>query len=140
MAIQDTQDKSTGKASYFTYRGIRIPIFRINIRVTRTLADCTDSSDYDANADMIGPTQLPVSAQFEGTIEGVFRFSTTPQTLFGDLFRGVYGVPCTFGTNQNSLIGTGFMDIADYTQDMPINDTIRYSCTVRSNGLFTIAG
>jgi len=139
MAIQDTNDKSTGKASFFTYRGTRIPIFRINIRVTRVLADCTDSSDYDMNADMIGPTQLPVSAQFEGTIEGVFRFSYTPQTLFGDLFQGVYGVPCTFGTNQNSLIGTGFMDISDYQQDMPINDTIRYSCTVRSNGLFSIA-
>lgn len=140
MAIQDSQDKRTGKASYFTYRGVRIPITRINVRVTRVLADCTDSSDYDANADMIGPTQLPVSAQFEGTIEGVFRASITPSTLFGDLFRGVYGVPCVFGTDANSLIGNGFMDIGDYAQDMPINDTIRYSCTVRSNGLFTIAG
>lgn len=136
MAIQDSQNKRTGKASYFTYRGVRIPITRINIRIVRTLADCTDSYDYDQTADLIGPTQLPVSAQFEGTIEGRFNVAVIPQTIWGDLFTGVYGVPCTFGVDQGTLVGSGFMDISDYTQDMPVNDVVNYSCTVRSNGLF----
>lgn len=136
MAIADTADKRTGKESYFIYGGTTIPIVQIDIRVTRNLATCTDSSDYDNKADMIGPTQIPVSAVFEGTIQGRYRHSTTPAALVAKLFTGITAVPCTFGLDSNSLVGTGYFDISDYNQSMPVEDIVNYSCTVRSNGLF----
>jgi hypothetical protein len=137
MGITTIPDKRTGKGSYFTYGGTTIPIVRVNVRVTRNVATCTDSSDYDATADLIGPTQIPVSAIFEGTIEGRYRQSTTPSALIAKLFTGITAVPCVFGLDSKTLVGSGTFDITDYTQDMPIEDVVNFSCTVRSNGLFT---
>jgi hypothetical protein len=136
MAITSIPDKRTGKQSYFRYGGTTIPIYRVNVRVTRNVATCTDSSDYDEQADLIGPTQIPVSAICEGTIEGRYRQSTTPSTLIENLFTGVTAVPCIFGLDSQTVVGSGTFDITDYTQDMPIEDVVNYSCTVRSNGLF----
>lgn len=136
MAIADTADKRTGKESYFIYNGTQIPIVQVDVRVTRNLATCTDSSDYDGTADLIGPTQIPVSAVFEGTIQGRYRHSTTPKALIAKLFTGITAVPCTFGLDSNSLVGTGDFDISDYNQSMPVEDVVNFSCTVRSNGLF----
>jgi hypothetical protein len=136
MAIASIADKATGKQSYFSYGGVIIPIVRVNVRVTRVVATCTDSSDYDFNADLIGPTQIPVSAICEGTIEGRYRRSTTPSVLVEQLFTGITAVPCVFGLDSQTVIGSGTFDITDYTQDNPIEDIVNFSCTVRSNGLF----
>lgn len=106
------------------------------MRVSRNVATCTDSSDYDPQANLIGPTQIPVSATFEGTVEGCYRRSTTSQAIIADLFTGITAVPCVFGLDSNTLIGSGTFDITDFTQDMPVEDIVRFSCTVRSNGLF----
>lgn len=136
MAITSIPDKATGKQSYFRYGGVQIPIVRVNVRVVRNVATCTDSSDYDLGADLIGPTQIPVSAIFEGTIEGRYRRSTTPSVLIENLFTGITAVPCVFGLDSQTVVGSGTFDITDYTQDQPIEDVVNFSCTVRSNGLF----
>jgi hypothetical protein len=137
VGIQNLADKETGKRSYFQYGGVFIPITRTNLRVDRAMATCTDSSDYEPDANLIGPTQLPVSAVVEGTIEGVFRYSTTPATIIENLFTGLTAVPCVFGLTNQTITGSGYFDITNYTQDTPVEDTVRYTCTVRSNGLFT---
>jgi hypothetical protein len=137
MAITSIPDKVTGKSSYFIYGGVKIPITRINVRMTRNVATCTDSSDYDTDADLIGPTQIPVSGVCEGTIEGCYRRSSTPQALIANLMTGVTAVPCRFALDSQTLIGSGTFDITDFTLDDPLEDIVRYSCTVRSNGLFT---
>lgn len=136
MAIADIADKRTGKESYFIYDGSMIPFYRINLRVTRTVAVCTDNGDYDAQADMIGPTQIPVSAVCEGTVEGRYRASTTPKALVAQLFTGITAVPCVFGLDSQTVIGSGTFDITDYSQDAPVDDVVNFSCTLRSNGLF----
>lgn len=137
MGIQSLADKTTGKASYFIYGGVIIPITRTNLKIDRALAPCTDTSDYVPDFNIIGPTQLPVSAVVEGTIEGVYRFSTTPSTIVANLFTGLYAVPCVFGLDGNTIVGSGYFDISNFTQDAPVEDIVRYTCTVRSNGLFT---
>lgn len=137
MAVTTVADKAVGYASYFIYNQTIIPITRVNVHVTRAVADCTDSSDFDTIANIVGKTQIPVSVVFEGTVEGRYRRSTTSQAIIQQLFTGITAVPCVFGLDQNTLVGTGTCDITDYTQDMTVEDVVNFSCTVRSNGLFT---
>lgn len=136
MAITDIPDKAPGMRSYVVYGGVTLPVTRTNLRVTRNLADCTDSSDYDGDADIIGKTQLPISAVCEGTIEGRYRRSTTPSAVVAGLFTGVIGVPMQFGLDSGTVVGHGYFDISEFSQDMPVEDVVNWTCTVRSNGLF----
>jgi hypothetical protein len=136
MAITSIPDKITGKAGFIFYNGTQLPIRRFSLRITRNVADCTDSSDYDSVADLIGPTQIPTSAVAEGTIEGCYRRSSTASVIIANLFTGITAVPCTFGIDANTPIGSGTFDITDYQQDAPLGDVVSFTCTVRSNGLF----
>jgi hypothetical protein len=136
MAITSIPDKVTGKAGYILYNGTQLPIRRWNARVTRNMADCTDSSDYDSNADMVGRTQIPTSAILEASIEGCYRRSSTAGVIIANLFTGITAVPCVLGIDQNTPFGSGTVDITDYNQDSPLEDVVSFTCNIRSNGLF----
>src|SRR5271166_4014734 len=125
-------DRLTGKASYFTYGGVNIPITKMTPKVTRALATSTDSSDYNVTADMIGPTQIPVSTMVEGTIEGRFRRSTIPTAILAYLATSSTQVPCVFGLDLAPTIwGSGLFDISDFSTDVPVEDMVTFTATVR---------
>jgi hypothetical protein len=63
-------DRTTGKQQSFTFNSQTIPITKCSPKITRKLADTTDSGDYVTSPDMIFPTQIPVSCPLELAIEG----------------------------------------------------------------------
>lgn len=130
-------DRLTGKQSYFFLNGFYIPITKASPRTARKLADVTDNGDYDTNTDLLWPTQLPVSAPVEISIEGRFRKSTTPAAIIALLYTGATAVQTRFGLDAQTIYGSGLFDISDFQTDAPVDDTVTFTCTVRSNGRFT---
>jgi len=130
-------NKLTGKASYVLLNNTQIPITKYSPKVTRTLADSTDSTDYDATIDMINMSQLPVTLSQELSVEGKWNLANTNQALLTMCYSGITAVPVVLGLNAGALFGSGLFDMSDFSADSPINDTITFTCTLRSNGKFT---
>jgi hypothetical protein len=129
-------DRLTGKASYFLLgsAATQIPITKATPKVTRKLADTTDSGDYQSTPDMIFPTQIPVSAPLEMAIEGRYRFSSTPSAIVALLATSATNIPVVLGLNSGAIWGHGNFDISDFQSDIPFDDTVTYTCNIRSNG------
>lgn len=130
-------DRLTGKASAFSFGGALFAITKATPKITRKLADTTDSGDYNSTNDMIYPTQLPVSAAVELSIEGRYRKSSVPSGIVATLFTGVFAVPVQLALDAGSLFGHGNFDISDFQADIPVEDTVTFTCTMKSAGQFT---
>lgn len=131
-------DRLTGKASYFLFGGVQIPITKAHHKADRKLADTTDNGDYQQSTDMIAPTQLAVSIGTEFAIEGRYRKSVIPGTIIQALYNSVPGgVLASLGLDASTVVGHGYFDLSDFTTEDPVDDTVTYSCTMKSNGPFT---
>jgi hypothetical protein len=130
-------DRLTGKASYLNVNGTPVPITKATPKVNRVCADSTDSGDYQSQPDMIGPTQIPVSTQVVLSVEGRYRFSVTPSTIVALLFTSATLIPCILGLNSGTVWGHGYVDITDFETSVPYEDTVTFTCTLTSNGLWT---
>lgn len=131
-------DRLTGKASYFTFNGVNIPFTKLTPKVTRKLADSTDSSDYNGTQDMIATTQIPAAYTVEGTMEGRFRLSVIPSTILAGLFTSVTQLPIVIGLNASPTVwGHGLCDISNFQTDIPVDDIVTWTCDVKSWGVFT---
>lgn len=129
-------DRLTGKASYFTLAGVNIPITKVTPKVTREVPNTTDNGDYNVQNDMIYPTQIPVSVATEFAIEGRYRFSVTPSAIVALLYTSLTAVPAIFGLNASAIWGHGNFDISEFQTDAPVEDTVTFTCTMKSNGQF----
>lgn len=129
--------KLTGKASYISISGVRIPIKKYTAKTTRKLADTTDSDNYDSGTDMMYASQLPVMASQELTVEGNFDLNTTPSSVIDLLFSSTAAVPFVLGLDAGTLLGSGNYDISDMSTTVPIEDVISYSLSAKLNGTFT---
>ncbi len=130
-------DRRSGKACYFTFGGLDIPIVKMTPKVTRKLGDTTDNGDYDEDQNMVATTQIPCTYTNEATIEGRFRVSTTPSSWLTRLFTGASNIDIVFGIDNDNIWGSGAFDISDFSTDIPVDDIVNYTATVRSNGIMT---
>lgn len=130
-------DRTTGKASYFVFNGVNIPITKYTPKTTRNLPDSTDSGDYNSNTDLICHTRIPVSVDMELSVEGRYRFSVTPSGIMSVLFTGINALPVQLGIDAGHLFGHGLFDLGDFSCDVPIEDIVTFSCTLKLNGIFT---
>jgi hypothetical protein len=129
--------KITGKAGSFTFNGTVIPFKKWSPKVTRKLADTTDSADYDTTTDMIHESQLPVSLSQELSIEGNFNTTTTDAQIITNLYSGAAAVPVILKISPSVIFGHGNFDLSDFSMDNPVDDTATWSATLKSNGVFT---
>lgn len=133
-------DKLTGKASYWIFNGQQFFITKYSPKVTRTLADTTDSADYNASIDMVQSSQIPVMLTQELAVEGNFHLSQTIQGLLTTVYSGINAVPVVLGLNAGALFGSGAFDVSDFSADVPIIDTCKYTASMKSNGPFIPGG
>lgn len=131
------EDRLTGKASYMVFNGATIPITKYNPTITKQLPDITDNGDYDVQTDLIYPTQLPVSAVTELSVEGRFHLNSTPANIMSLLYSGASAVPVVLGLNAGSLFGHGLFDINNFQAVVDVRETVTFTCTMVSNGKFT---
>jgi hypothetical protein len=130
-------NKLTGKASSLTYGGTTLPITKHTPSVTRTLADTTDSTDYDPTTNMLWESQIPVKLAQTLKVEGKYNTSTIPSTIIADLYSGNAAAAIVWTLKSGVVAGHGNYDISDFETSAPVNDTVTYSCTAKLNGVFT---
>ena len=129
--------KLTGKASSITLSGTTLYITKVSPKVTRELADTTDSTSYDAASDMIQPSQLPVKVSMELSVEGWFYIGQADTALLNLAYSGATAVPVVLKSNASSIYGHGNFDLSDFESSHPIDNTVTYSATLKQNGVFT---
>ena len=130
-------DRLSGKVASWIINSIKIPITKMTPKITRALGDTTDSADYDSVGDMIAKTQIPISYYVEASVEGRFRKAYIPSSLLAILFTSATNLPVTFALDTGTIWGHGNFDISDFQTDVPVEEIVTYSCTIKSNGVFT---
>jgi len=129
-------DRLSGKASYWTFNGDVVPITKIDCSYIRDMGKTTDSNDYNVSQDMLTHTQIPISYQIEGSIEGRFRFSQTPGTI-QIAVTSLTQIPCVFGLNGSTVQGHGLVDLFNLKISQPVEDIVTYTADVKSWGAWT---
>src|SRR5271166_6522843 len=112
-------DRLSGKASYWTFNGVVIPITKQDVAYARDMGKTTDSADYSVSQDMLTHTQIPIAYQVEGSIEGRYRLSATP-TLIGYAVTSLTQIPCVFGLNGSYVQGHGLFDLFNLKISDPV--------------------
>jgi hypothetical protein len=131
-------DRLTGKASYFTFDGINVPITKATLKISRADKDTSDNGDYNQSQDLITPTQLIVNAQPTFDIEGRFRKSVIPSLMSLTVFQSnPGGILAVLGLDASTIAGHGYFDITDFEIVDDVMDTVTYTASMKSNGVFT---
>lgn len=130
-------DKLTGKASGVTFNGTALYITKYAPKVTRTLVPTTDSGDYDADSDLLHETQLAVKVSMELTVEGYYRKSQTDNAVIAALYSGAAALPVVLRLDAGSLFGHGNFDLSEFSSEVPLEDKVTWTATLKSNGKFT---
>jgi hypothetical protein len=129
-----------GKSGSFVFNATTIPFKSVKPKTTRDFADTTDSSNYDAGTDLVHKSQLKVATQTEVPVEGLFDLNTTPSSLIAQLYNGADAVACSFNYTSGHPYGHGNFDLIDfettYVSDQA--DVVKWTATLRSNGVFTL--
>ncbi len=124
----------TGKASYITVAGTNLYFTKLTPKVTRKLADDTDSGNYNATDDLLYPSQLEVSAPVEIAVEGNYRKSQTPTAIIARLFTASGPYAVTFGVLTGYPHFAGNYDLSDFQIEDPLDDVVKWTATLKSNG------
>lgn len=132
-------DRITGKASYFSLNGTRIPITAIRPKVMRKYVDDTDSGDYISADEVIAPKQKCEAVVVEAHVEGRYRKSSTPSSVIATLFKNPPPVSVVIGLDIVGpvVLGHGLYDITEFETDIPYDDVITYTMDIKSYGRFT---
>jgi hypothetical protein len=135
MSVQ----KVNGKAGSASYGGTTLSVTKWRAKVTRELADSTDSSNYDATTNMVHKSQIPATLQCEGTVEGFFDLNSTQAAIIAQLYSGNAAVNLVLGITSSVNFGHGLVDIGDFECDLTIGaENVKWSATFKSNGVWTM--
>lgn len=129
-------DRLSGKASYWTFNNVAIPITKKEVNYVRDVQRTTDSEDYNVSQDMLAHTQIPVAYQVEGSIEGRFRKSTTPG-LIAMAVTSLTQIECVFGMDGSIVQGRGLVDLFNLRISEPVDDIVNYTADIKSWGAWT---
>lgn len=127
----------TGKASGFTFKSIKLPVTKYSQKVTRKLVDNTDSENYDAPTDMLHDAQIPVRLGTEISAEGYFDKNSTNARIIAELYSGNAAGALILGLDAGTLLGHGNADIQDFNCDVPVDDMVKWTGTLKINGVWT---
>ena|SRR5271157_127302 len=129
-------DRLSGKASYWTFNGVVIPITKQDVNYVRDMGKTTDSNDYNVSQDMLTHTQIPIAYQVEGSIEFRYRFTSSPG-LVNTAVTSLTQIPCVFGLNGSAVHGHGLVDLFNLKFSDPVEEIVNGTADVKSWGAWT---
>jgi len=132
-----TPQKLTGKAGSFVYSGTSIPFTTLKPKVAVDFADSTDSSNYDPASNLVHKSQIAATTQIELGIEGWFDLNTTDQVLIAALYSAGPPVLATIYLMPGKVLGHGYFDLESLECEVPIGDMVKFTASLKSNGVFT---
>jgi hypothetical protein len=129
-------DRLVGKAMTVSYGGATLHVTQVSPDVKKEHKDATDTGNYNVSQELLNPSQLPVSVAVEMAIEGFYRKSQTPSVLVAKLFDGSSTGPWAFSFTIASGYShfSGNYDISNFKITSVVNDIVKWSATIMSNG------
>ncbi len=131
--------KYTGKAGTMTWNSATLAITEANHKIAKSMADATDSDGYDSGTGQLYKSQYPGDVQLTLSIKGNFDSSTVPTTIYAAMFADAV-VAVVTKINSTTTVVTGNFDVSDWesTITVPGGTMVDFSCTLVSNGLYTL--
>jgi hypothetical protein len=131
--------KLTGKAGSFAWNSATIPITKAGTKGNKTMADSTDSSNYDSGTSQLYKSQLPGDVQLELDIEGYFDTAQTGTTIISALTSDST-VTAAVKLNGTSTLCSGTFDLSNWecNLEVPGGTMVTFTATLMSNGIFTL--
>ena len=127
----------TGKASSMTWNTHTIAITKAAPKGTKSMADSTDSSNYDSVTGQLFKAQLPGDVQITLDVEGFFDRTTTPTNLLAAFFSDTL-VAATVALDGSTTLISGNFDLSDFSLDITVPGAVvvSYTATLMSNGKY----
>ncbi len=130
-------NKLIGKAGTITWGAASINWTKISPKVNRQMGDTTDSTSYDAATDMLWQTQLPAKLGLEYSIAGWYDTVLTPAAFVTVALTGAAAANLLFTLKSGVVFGHGLFDISAFEMEDPVDNTVTFTATLQSNGVFT---
>jgi predicted secreted protein len=131
--------KLTGKLASLTLDSQVVRITKATPKITKELADSTDSSDYDGTTGLFHKSQIAHSAMVELAVEGYF-YHANGGTIADVLIKCYAAAAIATGAltiDGTNVIATGKWDISDFEADIENTATVTFKATLKSNGKIT---
>ena len=127
----------TGASSAVSVGGIKLYITKHTTKVSPKECDTTDSADYDADSDLLQPTQIYASKPLEVSVEGNYDANGNTTSVIEKVQTNTDPVSVSLTRATGSVVGSGLFTISAYEEDNPVEDTITWKATLKSYGKFT---
>ena len=138
MAITVTRS-FTGRHGHITVDATELPITKWSAKLTRELADATDSNNYNPDDGQTWKSQQPGVIGIEGTIEGNFDLDSTADLIIAK-FKVDAAFPCVLGLTRTTNLCTGNFDFndTDISLEVPGSSMVTWTTTFKSSGVLTL--
>lgn len=130
----------TGKGASLTLDGNVVAVTSIKPKTNAEWADATDSSFFVAATNTLYKGQKKGAVQLELAIEGNFDPTTTNAEIFTQIITGQGTHTAVVNSAASTKYADGTFDIieGDANLSVPGATMASFTCTIRSNGLFTL--
>ncbi len=131
--------KHTGKAGTMTWNNSALTITEVGHKVSKSMADSTDSSNFQSSTNQLFKSQIPGDNQLTLSIKGHFDSSQTPTTIYAAMLSDAT-VSIVTNVTASIQIAGGIFDISDWESSVTIPGGVMvdFSCTAMSNGPYTL--
>lgn len=133
-------DKLAGNQVGLTFGGTEVKVTKVTPKVTKEMADSTDSGNYDATSKLIHREQLAHSISTELSVEGKFRTANpaTTSALLAKCYKGDAAAAGAVKVDPSTTLFSGNWDITDFEADIPIDNVVTFKCTLKSHGVIVV--
>ncbi len=136
----NNDDRLTGKQSYIVISDddgdAAIPITSYLFTADRLMTPRMNSVHYNGEIGQFSTSQVAVAVATTVAVEGRFRLDKVPAAIIGRLYSDEDAVMIYLGLDAGNVLGHGRFDIRNFQCDVPIDDTVNFTCMLLGNGPF----
>lgn len=133
-----TQSK-TGREGNITVATVVIPITKWSLKITKNLADSTDSGDHDGATGQTWQSQRHGTIFGEGTIEGHWDAATTSSGIVSKMTADA-ALAIVLKIDATTTYASGNFDLSDVdlSVEVPGATMIHFTASIKSHGALTL--
>ncbi len=136
------RERLSGKNGYIRViddanRRIAVPIVSWEAEITTIFQELTTSCNYSPQDGVVYKSSVPSTRSLAATIQGFYRRSNTPEFVIRKLYDGNAPFRVELGYSPLDPFVDMWAWIESFRTTNPILETVRFSCSLRSEGTIT---
>lgn len=135
-------NRMTGKKGYVRFIDdmnvrTKIPITSWDADMETVFHDVTGSMNYNPSNGIVYSASVPVIRSITADVRGYYWREKTPPHVIAKLFDGSEPFKVELGYSPLDSFVEFFAWVDKFSTSSPIADTVRFTCSLRSNGTIT---